>query len=149
MLNRITYTRKDNAYLFIRTVLGIIFLTEGTELCLSALSLAKNSSGEVWNGDAILVYSFGVIEIIGGIKLLAGFFSRIAATVLMLFIMASLFQFKYPVLLESGFIIFIMKSSKELLLVSSCILLVLKGSGNRSLDGWIYKKYYKTRYYGS
>jgi putative oxidoreductase len=113
----------------LRVIAGLIFVNLGVLafrnekerwiISLSALSIPR---------PKLAVKIFGIIEIIGGIMLVVGFYTQIAALVLALFTFAeSYIEYKDPAILKRNFVFYIM-------LLAILLSLLLSGAGSFAFD---------------
>jgi len=129
-------------------VCGIVFLNEGI---LKFLDPATNGAGRFANIGIPAPEFFGPfvasVEVLGGITLILGLFTRIVALALFLNISVAIFTTKIPVLLGHGYLGFSLMKVKNYGLLSmiheartdlamwfSLLFLLLSGPGSLSID---------------
>ena len=76
----------------------------------------------------------GVVEIAGGVLLLAGFLTRLAAIPLILNMLVAITTTKIPILQKSGFWAMAHEARIDYAMLLGCILLLIVGPGAWSLD---------------
>lgn len=123
------FTYSLYAPLVLRLVLGFIFLN------LGYLKLGKERHG--WIGSlnvlglkpaGFFVGFLGIVEVFGGLLLLAGAYTQLAALVLAVFSVSELLiEYKEESILKRDFVFY-------LLLTAICISLVLTGAGLYAID---------------
>jgi len=117
------------APLFLRVVLGMIFINLGyLKLKAEKANWVLLFETAKWRPASFWVGLFAIIEIIGGITLVAGIYTQIAALV---FVAISLLEMKLektePVLLKRNFVFY-------LLLFAISLSLLFSGAGAFSFD---------------
>lgn len=136
------------ANLLIRIVVGGVFLNEGI---LKFLDPATNGAGRFASiglpAPEVLGPLVASVEVLGGLLLLLGLFTRLAALVLFINISVAIFTTKIPVLLGHGYFGFALMKVKNYGLLSmiheartdlamwfGSLFLLLAGPGRLSLD---------------
>ena len=76
----------------------------------------------------------GVVEIVGGLLLLAGFLSRLAAIPLIINMLVAITSTKIPILQKSGFWAMAHEARVDYAMLLGCIFLLIAGAGTWSLD---------------
>jgi uncharacterized membrane protein YphA (DoxX/SURF4 family) len=117
------------APLILRVVAGLIFIDLGVlafknekEAWITSLSILKMPNPK------LAVKIFGTIEIAGGIMLILGFYTQVAALILTLLTFAeSYVEYKDPAILKRNFIFYIM-------LLAIVLSLLLSGAGAFAFD---------------
>jgi len=113
----------------LRVVAGFVFINLGVfafknekERWIASLSALKVPSPKV------AVKIFGLIEIAGGVMLILGFYTQIAALVLAIVTFAEAYiEYKEPLILKRNFVFYI-------LLLSILLSLLLSGAGAYAID---------------
>lgn len=136
------------AVIFIRLMVGAVFLTEGIQKFLypSALGAGRFATiGIPW--PQVTAPFVGSVEIAAGLLLLVGLVTRLAATVLLLNISVAIVSTKIPMLLGHGFWLFSVaklqrygfwsaahEARVDLCMWLGCAFLIAVGGGTLSLD---------------
>ncbi len=117
------------APLILRVVLGLVFLN------LGVLKLSKEKAG--WRSSlnalgvrpaSFFVWFLGLVEIIGGLLLIAGAYTQVAALVLVVIAISELLiEYEEESILKRDFVFY-------LLLAGICISLLLTGAGLHAID---------------
>ena len=92
------------AVILIRVVVGGVFLSEGIQKLLFPDAQGVGRFIKIGNpAPAFLAPFVGVVEIIGGILLIAGLLTRLAAIPLVVDMLVAIATTKIPILLKRGF----------------------------------------------
>jgi uncharacterized membrane protein YphA (DoxX/SURF4 family) len=90
----------SRAIILIRLMVGIVFLSEGIQKFLYPAELGAGRFAKIGIPSPALMGPFvGVAEIVCGILILLGFFTRLAASVMLINISVALLSTKVPILL--------------------------------------------------
>lgn len=127
---------KDWASLPLRISLGIIFVAHGLQKVFGAFGgpgiegFSQMLSGLGFQPALVWAYVAALVELLGGLCLIAGFLTRISA--LLIFVLISVATFK--VHLANG--LFMSKGGIEynLVILSACIALLILGPGKLSVN---------------
>ncbi len=135
MKNRILSTEPQKTTLLIRFMVGFYFLVGGV-LKLSYPELQETgffqNLGFISAGAMVsVIYTF---EIICGIMIMAGLFTRIAVIPLLLTISFTVLVGKLPIMFEEGFWLMAHISRIDFAMFLGCVFLFITGSGYWSLD---------------
>jgi putative oxidoreductase len=135
MKKRILTTEPNKTFLLIRIMVGFFFLVGGV-LKFIYPELQNTGYFERFGISAAdTVANFiSVIEIICGLMILTGLFTRIATIPLLIAITVTVFVGKSPILLEEGFWLMAHISRIDFAMFMGCIFLLINGSGFWSLD---------------
>lgn len=135
MKQKILVTEPDNTFFLIRFMVGFYFLAGGV-LKFAYPELQEigfySSFGGVTAGSIVTVIS--ALELICGLMIVAGFFTRIAAIPLLLIVGFTVFIGKFPILLEEGFWLMAHISRIDFAMFLGCVFLLINGSGMWSID---------------
>ena len=123
-----TLTRfTDHAYLLLRLFSGLMFSFHGMQKVFGVLAVQQPPVGsQVWCG--------GVIEIIGGLAIAAGFFTRCAAFVSSGTMAVAYIQFHWRFAFDKGFFPGINKGELALVYAFLFLYIACHGAGPFSLD---------------
>jgi uncharacterized membrane protein YphA (DoxX/SURF4 family) len=81
----------------------------------------------------------GMVEIVGGVLLLAGFLTRLAANPLIINMLVAITTTKIPILQKSGFWTMAHEARVDYSMLLSCIFLLIAGAGTWSFDAGLTK----------
>jgi len=139
---RILYTINDNRSLIIRIIAGLIFLSEGIQKYLFPDLLGTGRflkigfpHPEFW---ACFTANF---EIICGLFLLIGFFTRLASIPLFIIMIVAFITTKLPILTGKGFWAMAHEYRTDFAMTLLLVYLILYGSGKWSIDSGIIKSF--------
>lgn len=117
------------ALLILRIAVGIIFIAHGWQK-ISAPAAFEGFFASL-HLPAFFVYLVGYVEFLGGIAVLLGIFSCVAAAALAMVMVVALFYVKSAAV----FAFDVPKFEIDLILLAATIALAIKGSGSYSLYG--------------
>ncbi|HUZ04136.1 MAG TPA: DoxX family protein [Acidobacteriaceae bacterium] len=141
MLRKITATTNDFTYTIVRLILGIVFFMHGAQLVLGwfggygfagSMHMFEHGMGIPAPLAALAILA----QFLGGIGLILGLFSRIAAIGIGIDMLVAIFMFHIHV----GFFMnwFGMQKGEgfeyHLLALACCLVILVKGSGAASID---------------
>ncbi|HET6556201.1 MAG TPA: DoxX family protein [Prolixibacteraceae bacterium] len=134
MLQRITHTDDSKTTLLIRLMTGAVFLSEGIQKFLYPNSLGVGRFIKIGIPYPEYLAPFvGGIEIMGGILLLIGLFTRIGSFLLFINICVAILTTKFP-LLQNSFWTFAHESRTDFSMFIGTLFLCIKGGGYWSVD---------------
>jgi putative oxidoreductase len=130
-------TRADGprTILLVRGVVGAIFLSEGTQKFLFSGALGAGRFARIgipW--PEVLGPVVGLVEILGGIALLAGIFTRVVAVPLLVTMLVAITSTKVAALGENGFWKTAHEARTDLLMIFCLLFLLASGAGPLSVD---------------
>ena len=134
MRNKILQTSDSNYLILVRLMTGFIFLSEGIQKFLFADALGVGRFIKI--GIPFPEFSapfVGIIEITGGILLVFGFLTRIAALLLLINISVAIISTKIP-MLQNSFWTFAHEARTDFCMFIGTLLLLIAGGGNFSID---------------
>ncbi len=119
----------------LRVLVGGIFLSEGLQKFLFAAERGAGRFARIGLPRPELLGPFvGGVEVVCGVLLILGLFTRYAAVPPAIIMLVALWTTKLPVLLESGFWQAIHDSRTDLAMLACSILLISGGGGPWSVD---------------
>jgi putative oxidoreductase len=126
------------ATLLIRLVVGGVFLAEGIQKFLFPAALGAGRFAKIGIPAPAFTAPFvGVVEIVFGTLLIAGFLTRLAAVPLIINISVAIATTKIPMLLHSGFWAAIHEARTDLSMLLGSVFLLIVGAGKWSVDALI------------
>jgi uncharacterized membrane protein YphA (DoxX/SURF4 family) len=138
-------TGNDNRAFLIRLVVGLIFLTEGMQKYLFPELLGSGRFEKIGFTDpAFWAYFTGTFEIICGIFLLLGFFTRMASIPLLIVMVTAFVTTKWTILADKGFWSFAHEYRTDFAMTLLLIWLLIYGAGRWSVDAVIYRRIFAT-----
>jgi len=124
--------------LLIRLTVGLIFLSEGVQKYLVD-SVGMGRFRQIGFSDpAFWAYFTGCFEILCGLFILAGLFTRFAAIPLLIVMATAFITTKWPILINKGFWAFAHEYRTDFAMTMLLIYLLKYGAGRLSLDYKIY-----------
>lgn len=151
MTSRLLGTTAPAYTILIRIIVGGIFLAEGMQKFLFADALGAGRFAKIGIPFPEVMGPFvGCVEIIGGLLILAGLVTRIAAAVTLVSMVVAIVSTKGPVLVghpfagfslqkldRYGFLSFVHEARTDLLMIFCLVFLLIVGAGRWSLDARI------------
>lgn len=136
--SRILKTENDNKLIFIRIITGLIFISEGIQKYLIVSMLGTSYFQEIGFGHPMFwAYFAGAFEILCGIMILIGLFTRLASIPLMVIMITAFFTTKLPLLSDKGFLTFAHEYRIDFALTILLVVLLIYGGGKWSADSKI------------
>jgi putative oxidoreductase len=133
--NRVLFTVHDNRSFLIRLVVGFIFLSEGIQKFLFPDTLGTGRFMKIgFSQPEFWAYFTAVFEIICGLLLLLGLFSRIASIPLLIIMITAFITTKWPILMHRGFWAMAHEYRTDFAMTVLLVYLLLYGSGKNSID---------------
>jgi putative oxidoreductase len=140
MLNKITQTDNSKTTLLIRLMVGAVFLSEGIQKFLfPAIRGAGRFEKIGLPAPEFLCNFVGGFEILCGILILLGLFTRLASVPLIIIMLVAIVSTKAEVLAEKGFWEMMHGSLTDWAMLLGSIFLLIKGGGFWSLDFKLFK----------
>jgi putative oxidoreductase len=137
---RIIGTIDDNRTIFVRIVVGLIFLTEGMQKILFPDLLGTGrflkigfSHPEFWS------YFTAAFEILCGTFVLLGLFTRLVSIPLLIVMITAFVTTKWPILIDKGFWPMAHEYRTDFAMTILLLYLLIYGSGRWSVDSQIGK----------
>ena len=134
-------TNAPAAALLIRLMVGGVFLSEGIQKFIYPDALGVGRFLKIGIPYPEITAPFvGLVEIGGGILMLAGLLTRLAALALIVDMLVAILTTKIPILIEGGFFKMAHEARTDYAMLLGSLFLLLAGSGPWSLDVWTQKK---------
>jgi uncharacterized membrane protein YphA (DoxX/SURF4 family) len=132
---QILYTGNDNKIIFIRLIVGLIFIIEGILKYLFLKVYGPSFFNEIgFNHAFFWAYFTGTFEILCGILILFGLLTRLASIPLLIIMIVAFITTKLPLLTEKGFWTFAHEYRIDFSLTILLAMLIIYGGGKWSLD---------------
>ena len=129
-------TRAPRAVVFVRLIVGAVFLSEGIQKFLFQADLGVGRFTKIgipW--PEVSAPFVGVCEIVCGVLLIAGLLARVASLVMIVNMLVAIGSTKIPLLLAKGFWAFAHESRVDFSMLCGCLMFLIVGAGGLSLDG--------------
>lgn len=128
-------TGDDSKMLFIRFIVGLVFISEGLQKFSIVTTVGPAFFRELgFHYPVFWAHFTGAFEVICGTLLLLGLFTRLASIPLLVIMVVAFVTTKLPLLATSGFVAFAHGCRVEFLLTVLLLLLLIYGGGKWSLD---------------
>ena len=135
MKQKITNTTNDKFIILVRLLVGIVFLSEGIQKFLFPETRGAGRFEDIGlPAVEFLGYFVGSFEVICGVLVLFGAYTRVAVLPLILIMATAVITTKIPILINTGFWEMAHASRTDLSMLFCCIFLLAKGSGYFSID---------------
>jgi putative oxidoreductase len=129
------------ATLFIRMIVGCVFLTEGIQKFLFSEALGVGRFIKIGiPAPEVMAPFVGVVEIVCGILVLIGLFTRLAAIPLIINMLVAISTTKIPILLEKGFWAMAHEARTDWCMILGSLFLLFIGAGRWSIDKILFQK---------
>jgi len=127
--------RGNISVLLIRCITGMVFISEGMQKFLfpDALGIGRFIRIGIPFPDVLAPFTASV-EIICGLLILAGLFTRYAAIPLVIVMLVAIMSTKFPILISKGFWAMAHEARTDFLMLAGMISLLLTGGGSYALD---------------
>lgn len=134
-LRRSLGTRAPGATILVRFLVGGVFLSEGIQKFLYPQQLGVGRFVKIGiPAPEILAPFVGVVEILCGALLLAGFLTRLAAIPLVANMIVAILTTKIPMWMEKGFWAMAHEARPDYSMLLGLVFLLLAGAGAWSVD---------------
>ena len=135
MIRRILATEESGSVLFIRLMVGGIFLSEGIQKFVFPAALGAGHFYAIgFPMPYFSAYLDAIVQIICSLLVLAGLFTRFAVIPLLIITMFSIVALQTPVLLDRGLWTMLHGARIDWCMLLGTCYLLLKGGGRWSLD---------------
>jgi uncharacterized membrane protein YphA (DoxX/SURF4 family) len=135
LLEKIIHTNAPAAVVAIRLLVGGVFFLEGIKKFLFVEQWGAGRFARIGIPAPQIMGPFvGVVEIVCGILILAGLFTRIASLFLVIDISVAIGSTKVPLLLKSGFWPMEAEARTDFSMLLGLVFLLIVGAGAWSLD---------------
>jgi putative oxidoreductase len=128
-------TGSDSKIIFIRVIVGLIFISEGIQKYLVMTMLGQEFFSEIgFKNPMFWAYFTGAFEMSCGLLILVGLLTRLASVPLLIIMIVAFIKTKLPLLLTRGFLTFAHEYRIDFSLTILLILLMIYGGGKWSYD---------------
>ena len=134
-LRRLLASNASAAVLLIRFLVGAVFVSEGIQKFLFPADLGVGRCTQIGlPSPGVLAPFVGVVEIVGGLLLLLGLLTRLAAITLIIDMLVAIVTTKIPMLLHHGVWKMAHEARPDWSMLLGALFLLLVGAGAWSLD---------------
>jgi uncharacterized membrane protein YphA (DoxX/SURF4 family) len=131
-------TADDNRAVFVRLVVGLVFLTEGIQKYLFPELLGTGRFLQIgFSHPAFWAYFTGTFEIGCGTFILFGLFTRLVSIPLLIIMATAFVTTKWPILMHKGFWPMAHEYRTDFAMTLLLFYLIIYGSGGFSIDSGI------------
>ena len=135
MLAAIKKTEAPRSTIIIRVMVGAIFLSEGIQKFLLPAQVGAGRFEKIGLPEPGLLAPFvGGVEIVCGILVLVGVFTRLAVVPLLIVMSTAILTTKVPILLQDGFWKMAHDSRTDFAMLLGSLFLLIGGAGRWSWD---------------
>jgi putative oxidoreductase len=139
MLNRIAAPGAPAAVILIRAVVGAVFLSEGIQKFLFPAELGVGRFMRIGIPAPEIMAPFdGTFEIVCGVLMLVGLFTRLAAIPMIINMLVAISTTKIPMLVKNGFWAMAHEARTDWAMLLGSLFLLIVGSGPWSLDARLF-----------
>lgn len=141
MFKGVLPVHNSKSIILIRLVVGLVFLSEGIQKFLFPAIRGAGRFEKIGLPNPDFLGSFvGAFEIVCGILLLLGLFTRLASIPIIIIMLVAIATTKADVLREEGFWAMLHGSRTDWAMLLCSIYLLIKGGGLWSLDYKLYSR---------
>jgi putative oxidoreductase len=134
----------DNRSIFVRVIVGLIFLSEGIQKYIFLTLLGPGRFLQIgFSHPAFWSYFTGSFEIICGSFILLGLFTRLASIPLMIVMVTAFITTKWPIIITKGFWVFAHEYRTDFAMTVLLVYLLIYGGGNWSFDHGLFRSVQK------
>jgi uncharacterized membrane protein YphA (DoxX/SURF4 family) len=135
MIPRILSTHAPGAAILVRLAVGLIFFSEGTQKFLFPATVGAGRFAKIGlPAPELLAPLVGGLEIVCGILVVLGLFTRVAAVPLIAVMLVAIASTKLPILAKGGWWAMAHESRTDFAMLLGSLFLLLAGAGPWSLD---------------
>ncbi len=133
-MKKLLSTNDIKGYIFIRIILGYVFLVAGLQKFIFPDDMGPGRFLEMgFPFPAFTAYFVGFFEALGGLLILIGFASRLAAVPLFITMAVAIITTKFPQL-SDGFWTFAHAARLDISMLLSSLFVIINGSDKNSID---------------
>jgi putative oxidoreductase len=133
-------TNNIKGYILIRIILGYVFLVAGIQKFIFPDDIGPGRFAEMgFPIPEFTAYFVGFFEVLGGLLILIGFASRLAAVPLAVTMVVAIITTKFPQLSE-GFWTFAHAARLDITMLLTSLFVIINGSDKNSVDQKIIEK---------
>jgi putative oxidoreductase len=141
MLNRILKTDNAPTTLLIRLMVGIVFLSEGIQKFLFPAIRGAGRFEKIGLPEPEFLGTFvGSFEVLSGVLLLLGLFTRLAAIPTLIIMIVAISTTKIDILVNQGLWEMLHAARTDWSMLLGSIFLIIRGGGYASIDNLLTRK---------
>ena len=141
MFQKITQTDNSKTTIIIRLLVGIVFLSEGIQKFLFPVIRGAGRFDTIGLPSPDFLGTFvGTFEILCGILILIGLFTRLASIPTLIIMIVAIATTKVEILAIDGFWQMMHSGRTDWAMLLGSLFLIIKGGGNWSIDKFFIKK---------
>jgi putative oxidoreductase len=141
MLNKILKTDNSPTTLLIRLMVGIIFLSEGIQKFLFPAIRGAGRFEKIGLPEPEFLGTFvGSFEVLAGILILLGLFTRLAAIPTFIIMLVAISTTKIDILVNQGLWEMLHAARTDWAMLLGSIFLIIRGGGYASIDNLLTRK---------
>lgn len=134
----------SSPFLFCRVAVGLVFLSEGIQKFIRPEEIGSGRFAKIgFSSPDFWAHFAGSFEILCGLLVLIGLFTRFAVIPLLIIMITALITTKLTVLIMKGFWPFTHEYRTDFVMTVLLTMLLIYGAGARSVDSRIIQKIYK------
>ena len=135
IMSRLLATSSPGSAVFVRVIVGWVFLSEGIQKFLFPVALGVGRFVKIGIPSPELTAPFvGIVEIVGGTLIAFGLLTRLAAIALLIDIAVAIVSAKIPMLAQKGFWPAMHEARTDLAMAFCLVFLLWSGGGTWSVD---------------
>jgi putative oxidoreductase len=139
--HRLTASHAGAPVILIRLLVGAVFLSEGIQKFLFPASLGVGRFVKIGIPIPEITAPFvGVVEIVCGAMIIAGFFTRVAAIPLLIDIIVAIATTKVPMLVHQGFWPMAHEARTDYCMLLGLLFLSIQGAGRCSVEQRLFRR---------
>lgn len=138
MFKKLLSTAPSRAFILIRLMVGVVFLSEGIQKFLFPATRGAGRFENIGLPFPGFLGSFvGTFEILCGFLVLIGLFTRLASIPLIIIMLVAISTTKIEILASDGFWQMMHASRTDWAMLLGSLFLLLKGAGKWSVDAYL------------
>jgi len=141
MIKKIAKTDNSATTLLIRLMVGVVFLSEGIQKFLFPAIRGAGRFEKIGLPEPEFLGTFvGSFEILSGILIIMGLFTRLAAIPTLIIMLVAIYTTKINILLNQGFWEMLHAARTDWSMLLGSIFLIIRGGGYLSVDNCLTRK---------
>jgi putative oxidoreductase len=135
---KLVNTVNDNRSLIPRIIVGLVFLSEGIQKFLYPEIVGVGRFEKIgFENPEFWAYLVAGFEVVGGLLILVGLLTRLAAIPLLTIMATALISTKIPILLNEGFWFMAHAARTDFAMTMLLVFLLIYGAGKWSVDHYL------------
>jgi uncharacterized membrane protein YphA (DoxX/SURF4 family) len=134
-LRKVTFTSAPTWTIFIRLLVGAVFLSEGIQKFINPAEVGAGRFAKIGLPNPEFLAPFvGTFEIVCGSLVLLGLFTRAAVVPLIVIILVAIATTKIPIFTDKGFWAMAHESRTDFAMLMGSLFVLIVGAGRTSID---------------